>query len=309
MSNKKLVRKVLRTLPKKFAHKVTNGSGFDHYEEEGIGIALKATLVGVNDEDLAETMNLLAKNFKNNSQKVQQETIPWKCVITKPTIIDFDTVDDNNEDDEEMTEEELLENYQLMYTKWMELTMVYTKVDVEKYKLKIENEKLRKLGMVKEEEVHNLKDQVSTLNKGLKMMNLSTNILEEILVGGKEAGDSTSIVEDIPSAAGTKPVTINAADQGVDDTLDGDIQEVILEDPGKKKKSKKRKHKKSANIGESSKPKRARKVERRAKRAAEEAIHADDDVHEKVEDHVQEQEVPPVVQPTVDDEWLPKHEP
>ncbi|GAA0169521.1 hypothetical protein LIER_23986 [Lithospermum erythrorhizon] len=75
----------------------------------------------------------------------------------------------------------------------MELTVAYNKVDAERCKLKIKNEKLRKLGMNQEEEVHNLKAQVSALNKGLKMMNSSTNILEEILVAGKEVGDSRCI--------------------------------------------------------------------------------------------------------------------
>ncbi|GAA0139926.1 hypothetical protein LIER_35156 [Lithospermum erythrorhizon] len=44
------------------------------------------------------------------------------------------------------------------------------------------------------------------------------------------------------------------------------------------------------------------------KKAAEEAADVDDDVHGEAEDHVQEQEVPPIVQPTVDDEWLREHE-
>ncbi|GAA0172827.1 hypothetical protein LIER_26572 [Lithospermum erythrorhizon] len=108
--------------------------------------------------------------------------------------------------------------------------------------------------------------------------------------------------------------------QGVDDTLGAGIQEVILEDAGRKKKSKKKKHKKSTNVGESSEPKRklskeerkakrARKAERRAKSAAKEAADADDDVPEEAEETIPEDVIPSVVQPTVDDEWLPEHEP
>ncbi|GAA0173879.1 hypothetical protein LIER_27389 [Lithospermum erythrorhizon] len=89
------------------------------------------------------------------------------------------------------------------------------------------------------------------------------------------------------------------AGEGVDDTLDANIQEVIPKDAGQKKKSKKRKHKRSADVGESSEPKkklskeerkdkRERKAERKAKMAAEEEA----DVHEEAEDHVREQEVP-----------------
>ncbi|GAA0146178.1 hypothetical protein LIER_36269 [Lithospermum erythrorhizon] len=149
---------------------------------------------------------------------------------------------------------------------------------------------------------------------------------------------------DIPSIVDTKPVTVKVADegmtpsvtdtdvetagnmerptvgQGVDDTLDADIQEVIPEDAGKKRKSMKRKHKKSTDVGESSKPKkklskeerkskREMKAERRAKTAAEEAADADDDVPEGAKESVLEDVMPSVTQPTADDEWLPEHEP
>ncbi|GAA0183441.1 hypothetical protein LIER_30850 [Lithospermum erythrorhizon] len=136
---------------------------------------------------------------------------------------------------------------------------------------------------------------------------------------------------DIPTVVDTEPVIAKAADegvipsvsdkdvetarnierptigQGVDDTMDANIQEVIPEDVGQKKKSKKTKHKKSADAGESFVPKKklskeervvkkARKSERRARRVAQEAAK-------------EEEVVPPVTQPAVDDEWLPEHEP
>ncbi|GAA0171214.1 hypothetical protein LIER_25300 [Lithospermum erythrorhizon] len=86
MSNEKLVRKVLRTFPKKYAHKVTvieeaqdlttmslnkligNLATFEMSLNEGElskkkGIALKATSENVDDEELGETINMLAKNF------------------------------------------------------------------------------------------------------------------------------------------------------------------------------------------------------------------------------------------------------
>ncbi|GAA0163618.1 hypothetical protein LIER_19439 [Lithospermum erythrorhizon] len=53
MSNEKLVKKILRTLPKKFIHKSNKKKR----------IALKASLEDVDDEDFVETMNLVAKNF------------------------------------------------------------------------------------------------------------------------------------------------------------------------------------------------------------------------------------------------------
>ncbi|GAA0150636.1 hypothetical protein LIER_37151 [Lithospermum erythrorhizon] len=107
-------------------------------------------------------------------------------------------------------------------------------------------------------------------------------------------------------------------EQGVDDTMDTDIQEVIHEDTGQKK-SKKRKHQKNTDVGKSSKPKKklskeeratkkARKVERRARRVAQEDVDVDDDVHEEVEDRIQKHEVPPIMHTTIDDDWLPEHE-
>ncbi|GAA0158445.1 hypothetical protein LIER_15466 [Lithospermum erythrorhizon] len=96
----------------------------------------------------------------------------------------------------------------------------------------------------------------------------------------------------IPDAVDTKPVTVKAVDggaipsiintndetpgkeerptvdQGVDDNMEADIQEVIPEDVGQKKKSKKIKHKKNVDVGEISEPKRKlSKEERKAKRA------------------------------------------
>ncbi|GAA0143876.1 hypothetical protein LIER_04456 [Lithospermum erythrorhizon] len=99
--------------------------------------------------------------------------------------------------------------------------------------------------------------------------------------------------------------------------------EVISEDVGQKKKSKKRKHKKSADDGESFVPKKtlskeeraakkSRKAEMRARRVAQKAADteaAEDDVPEEVEEFVPKEVRPSVIQPYVDDEWLPEHEP
>ncbi|GAA0144016.1 hypothetical protein LIER_35852 [Lithospermum erythrorhizon] len=102
MCNEKHVRNILRTLPKKFTHKVTaieevqdlttmmvhelmgNLTTFemsldDEEPSKKKGIALKASLEEVDDEDLVETMNLLAKNFnkslKRFNKKPYAETI------------------------------------------------------------------------------------------------------------------------------------------------------------------------------------------------------------------------------------------
>ncbi|GAA0156154.1 hypothetical protein LIER_13711 [Lithospermum erythrorhizon] len=171
------------------------------------GIALKATSEDVDDDDLVESMNLLAKNFKslkrecegfghiqvecpnyikkqsknyytiliddNSKEEDDQEEKVSNFVTfaaqTEPPI--DDNLHDNSEDEDEMTEEGLLKDYKLLYTKWIELTMIYTKVEIEKGKLKKDNDKLTKIVLDHDEEINNLIAQLTALNKGLKMMN------------------------------------------------------------------------------------------------------------------------------------------
>ncbi|GAA0169772.1 hypothetical protein LIER_24180 [Lithospermum erythrorhizon] len=130
--------------------------------------------------------------------------------------------------------------------------------------------------------------------------------VEPSVVLDKSAGD---VGEDVPEEDG---VDVSRADT-----------EVIPEDAGQKKSSRKRKHKKSVDAGESSVPKKklskeekatkkARKAERRARRVAHKATNveaAEDDVPEEAEESVPEEVRSSVVQPAVDDEWLPEHEP
>ncbi|GAA0142649.1 hypothetical protein LIER_03496 [Lithospermum erythrorhizon] len=234
MSNEKLARKVLRMLPKKYAHKVTaieeaqdlttmsldeligNLATFEMSLNEGElskkkGIALKATSENVDDEELGETINMLAKNFKKTLKRFNKKPFNgsvtssitdrrnnrWKKPVkqgnygTSQSDKPKDIMNDNSEDEKNMTDEEVLENYKLLYTTWMELRVVYTKVDAERNKLKTENEKLMKLGVDQDQEIHQLRAQVNAVNKGLKMMNSNTDILEEILGVRKDAGDST----------------------------------------------------------------------------------------------------------------------
>ncbi|GAA0144989.1 hypothetical protein LIER_05288 [Lithospermum erythrorhizon] len=97
MSNEKLVKKVLRTLPKRFEHKVTtieeahdlktmrtdelmgNLTTFEVMFESSEsnkkkGIPLNESCVSEYEEDLAETMSLLTKNFNKT----------LKCLNKKP---------------------------------------------------------------------------------------------------------------------------------------------------------------------------------------------------------------------------------
>ncbi|GAA0150057.1 hypothetical protein LIER_09081 [Lithospermum erythrorhizon] len=255
MSNERLIRKVLKTLPKKFAPKVTaieeaqdlttmsldeligNLDTFEMSLTEGEsskkkGITLKASSEDADDEELGKNINFLLRTSIKLSNGIQRREcdgfghIQAKCPnyikkqsknysstlsddesehgqdeqirnfvafsrMIEPTV--NDVVNEISEDEGDMTDEEVLENYKLLFAKWMELTVVYTKVDTERNKLKIGNENLRKLVVEQDQEIQHLKAQFNGLNKGLKMMNSTTNILEEILRVGKDAGDSTGI--------------------------------------------------------------------------------------------------------------------
>ncbi|GAA0164071.1 hypothetical protein LIER_39715 [Lithospermum erythrorhizon] len=100
---------------------------------------------------------------------------------------------EESEDEDEMIEEDLLEDYKLLCSKWTELTRIYTKVEAEKGRLKEEVEKLLKTVEDRNKKIKGLNVQLQSFRRGLKMMNRSTNILEEILVMEKNAGDSIGI--------------------------------------------------------------------------------------------------------------------
>ncbi|GAA0163413.1 hypothetical protein LIER_19287 [Lithospermum erythrorhizon] len=66
MSNEKLVRKVLRTLPKRFAHKALEPN-------KGQGVALQVSSSDNGEENLAETVNMLAKNFNKTLKRFNKK--------------------------------------------------------------------------------------------------------------------------------------------------------------------------------------------------------------------------------------------
>ncbi|GAA0178278.1 hypothetical protein LIER_29818 [Lithospermum erythrorhizon] len=113
---------------------------------------------------------------------------------------------------------------------------------------------------------------------------------------------------DIPSVEDVEPVTVETTENvtpsvidTVADTIGQDADSAETSEP-KKKLSKKEKA-----------TKRARKAKRRARKVAETKATEDDDVEEVVLEETEESDpekvIPLVGQPSVDDEWLPEHEP
>ncbi|GAA0180789.1 hypothetical protein LIER_30155 [Lithospermum erythrorhizon] len=109
MSNENLLRKVLRTLPKKFAHKVT-----------AIEEAQDLTTMRLNE--LMRNLTTFEMFVDDEDEEDQEEIVRNFVAFTaqsEPPV--DDSFLDKSEDEEEMTEEELLEDYKLLYSKWNEL--------------------------------------------------------------------------------------------------------------------------------------------------------------------------------------------
>ncbi|GAA0155188.1 hypothetical protein LIER_12970 [Lithospermum erythrorhizon] len=121
MNNKKMVRKVLRTLPKRFAHKVT-----------AIEEAQDLTTMRLDEGDHNET------NFVAFTIQIQTS------ITVNPPLNNCDT-DPASDDEGELIEEELVSNYQMLFDKWSELTQGYTSKEAERSELLRENLDLCKI--------------------------------------------------------------------------------------------------------------------------------------------------------------------
>ncbi|GAA0186246.1 hypothetical protein LIER_33534 [Lithospermum erythrorhizon] len=201
MSNEKLVKKVLRMLPKRFAHKVTaieeaqdlSIMGFDELIEnlttfemtleitepaKGKGVALQASNSENGEENLAETLNMLVKNFNKTLKRFNKK--PYfggstpaftardiQEAMVNPSV--NECLADNLSDDEgDLTEEELTANYQLLFIKWSKLTQTYTSGEIERAALKKNNDELLKIVEEQNLEICILKDKVDGMVKGIK---------------------------------------------------------------------------------------------------------------------------------------------
>ncbi|GAA0150390.1 hypothetical protein LIER_09343 [Lithospermum erythrorhizon] len=133
--------------------------------------------------------------------------------------------------------------------------------------------------------------------------------------GGAAGDDNVSCVEDMMTKNVKGPMS-----QEEIDTMDANIEDMTPEKASQeKKKSKKRKLRKLADTVETSEPKkklskeeraakRARKAERRARKVVEAKTAQDNDVEEVVPEDTEEV-IPPVLQPSIEDEWLSEYEP
>ncbi|GAA0154676.1 transmembrane signal receptor [Lithospermum erythrorhizon] len=304
MTNEKQVRKVLRSLHKKFENKVTaieeaqdlsnmrldeligNLTTFEmKLESSGTdkkkGVALNVSCKDGEEEDLAETMSLLAKNFnktmkrfnkkpygnpdmarsndrrfdnwkktnrvegtvnngtlqskgkaiqcrecegfghiqvqcpnyvrkqtksyysthsdeESDSEKEDTESnvsnfVAFTSILSENDLTDDATHDPDPETEEEATNEELIANYQLLYNKWSKLAKTYILNEGIRKELVKEKSGLLKIVAEQKDKIGVLEGRIESMTKGIRMMNSSTNILDEILETGIRGKDTAGI--------------------------------------------------------------------------------------------------------------------
>ncbi|GAA0162653.1 hypothetical protein LIER_18695 [Lithospermum erythrorhizon] len=309
MTNEKQVRKVLRSLHKKFENKVTaieeaqdlsnirldeligNLTTFEmKLESSGTdkkkGVALNVSCKEGEEEDLAETMSLLAKNFNKTMKRFNKKPYGsadmakindrrfdnWKKVnrmegaenngplqskgksiqcrecegfghiqvqcpnyVRKQTKSYYSTYSDEESDsekedtesnvsnfvaftsvvsevdstdniihdpdpeaEEEATNEELISNYQMLFNKWSKLAKTYIINEGVRKELVEENSGLLRTIVVQKDKIGVLEGRIENMIKGIRMMNSSTNILDEILETGIRGKDTAELEHPFP---------------------------------------------------------------------------------------------------------------
>ncbi|GAA0174826.1 hypothetical protein LIER_28136 [Lithospermum erythrorhizon] len=223
MSNEKLVRKVLRTLPKRFAHKVTaieeardlSTMGFDELigiltifemmfdtiePSKGKVVALHVSSSDKGEENLAETVNMECEGFGH----IQVECPNY----VKKQSKSYYTIPFDEETEEEEQSDNKVTNFVAFTARDTRETAVnpsvnecvtdsmgdeeaYTSGEAERVLLLKKNGDLMQCVERQQLEIRILEDKIQRMIKGIKMMNSSTTVLDEILLQEKRSGDNT----------------------------------------------------------------------------------------------------------------------
>ncbi|GAA0144988.1 hypothetical protein LIER_05287 [Lithospermum erythrorhizon] len=127
-------------------------------------------------------------NFVAFTSKISTED------IINPIVMDHssDNISDNKE---ELTEEELMANYQMLFIKWSKLTQAYTTGETARSELVQKNQELTRPVEEQKTEICILEEKIQGMIKGIKMMNISTNVLDQIFL---RPGKGILSVEGLP---------------------------------------------------------------------------------------------------------------
>src|ERR1044072_3111196 len=216
----KLVRKILRSLPKKFDMKVTvieEAHDISKMKVDELIGSLQTFEMAINDrtedaedqneEDIgespSETIACLCKALERLNKMSRPNVIDIQSDICKNSDFQHNrkcedvtanrvtslTVKCSAEDessDEDMSDQELAETYKLMYVKLGEASTLVAKQKKIISNLIQEKEKLLNINAELQEEVSLLNSKLEGMNESLRMLNNGSNILDEILKDGKK---------------------------------------------------------------------------------------------------------------------------
>ncbi|XP_057444286.1 uncharacterized protein LOC130736472 [Lotus japonicus] len=157
--------------------KIGNGRGVQCHECEGFGHIRTecATYLKKQKKGMVTT-------WSDDESDTEGEDVTANRVTSFMVRCDSD----DGDSDKEISDEELAEAYKLLYTKWKEACIYGQQQKKQVFELQAEKKKLT-------EEVALLNSKMEGMTKSIRMMSKSTDILDEILDVGKNAGDKTGI--------------------------------------------------------------------------------------------------------------------
>src|ERR1044072_5227009 len=220
ISEEKLVRKILRSLPKKFDMKVTvieEAHDISNMKVDELIGSLQTFEMAINDrtedaedqneEDIgespSETIACLCKALERLNKMSRPNVIDiqadigknsdfqhnFKCddvTANRVTALTVSCTAEDESSDEDMSDQELAETYKLMYVKLGEASTLVAKQKKTISNLIHEKEKLLNINAELQEEMSLLKSKLEGMNKSLRMLNNGSNVLDEILKAGKK---------------------------------------------------------------------------------------------------------------------------
>ncbi|XP_050875764.1 uncharacterized protein LOC127079425 [Lathyrus oleraceus] len=185
MSEAKLVRKILRFLPKRFDMKVTaieEAQAINNMKVDELMGSLQTFELGISEKSLAEGPKLKKKPTKEKE---------YNAMDVKGLVTALIRICDSDEDSdcEKLTFKDLAESYKELCLRNEEVCKLGE--DQKKTIAQLQAEKVEHLSIISvlKEEVVLLNSRIDNMTKSVRMLNNSSDVLDEILQTGKNAGN------------------------------------------------------------------------------------------------------------------------
>ncbi|GAA0167281.1 hypothetical protein LIER_22249 [Lithospermum erythrorhizon] len=130
---------------------------------------------------------------KEDSKSNVSNFVAFTSVVSEIDSTDNIIHDPDPEAKEEATNEELIVNYQMLYNKWSKLAKTYIINEGVRKELVKEKSGLLRTIVEQKDKIGVLEGRIENMTKGIRMMNSSTNILDEILETGIRGKDTAGI--------------------------------------------------------------------------------------------------------------------